>query len=43
MLPDKQKQAYEDFYDSARRNEFLDEKTTLLLHMATALAVACYP
>ena len=43
MLPDRQKQAYGHFYDSARGNEYLDEKTTVLLHLATALAVACYP
>jgi hypothetical protein len=28
MLPDKQKKAYKEFYDSARHNEYFNEKTT---------------
>jgi hypothetical protein len=43
MLPKKQDQAYSDFYDSARYNEILEPKTTLMLHLAAAMAVACYP
>jgi hypothetical protein len=43
MLPKKQKAAYTDFYDSARYNEILEPKTTLMLHLATAMAVGCYP
>ena len=43
MLPDKQKKAFSDFYDSARHNEILEPKTTLMIHMATAMAVGCYP
>ena len=43
MLPPKQKQAYDEFYASARKNEFLDPKTTLLIHLASALAFACSP
>lgn len=43
MLPEKQKQAYEAFYKSAAKNEFLDEKTTLMVHLAAALAIGCYP
>jgi len=43
MLPKKQKKAYTDFYDSARHNEILEPKTTLMIHMATAMAVGCYP
>lgn len=31
------------FYDSARHNTVLDRKTTLMLHLATAMAVGCYP
>ena len=31
------------FYDSARYNDVLDEKTTLMLHMASAMAFGCYP
>ncbi|MDJ0831146.1 MAG: carboxymuconolactone decarboxylase family protein [Desulfobacterales bacterium] len=43
MLPDKQLAAYNDFYDAARYNDILDPKTTLLIHLATAMAVGCYP
>ena len=43
MLPDKQKKAYKAFYDSARHNEYFDEKTTILLHLASAFAIGCYP
>jgi len=43
MLPEGQTKAFNDFYKSARNNEILDPKTTLLVHMATAMAVACYP
>ncbi len=43
MLPDKQKKAYKAFYDSARHNEYFEEKTTILLHLATAFAIGCYP
>jgi hypothetical protein len=43
MLPPKQKKTYADFYDSARHNEILEPKTTLMIHLATAMAVGCYP
>ena len=43
MLPDKQKTAYKAFYDSARHNEYFEEKTKILLHLATAFAIGCYP
>jgi len=43
MLPEKQKKAYRAFYDSARHNEYFDEKTTILLHLASAFAIGCYP
>ncbi|UCG59858.1 MAG: carboxymuconolactone decarboxylase family protein [Phycisphaerales bacterium] len=43
MLPQKQKEAFDAFYDSARHNTVLDEKTTVMIHMAVAMAVACYP
>ena len=43
MLPPKQRKAFSDFYDTARQNEILEPKTTLLLHMATAMAVGCDP
>ena len=43
MLPKKQLAAWATFYDSARHNEFLDEKTTLMIHLATAMSTGCYP
>ena len=43
MLTGKQKTAYNRFYDSARKNEILEPKTTLLVHMASAMAIGCYP
>ena len=43
MLPNKQKQRWSDFYDSARHNEILDPKTTLMLHLAASMAVVCDP
>ena len=43
MLPEEQRKAYTDFYKSARQNETLEPKTTLMLHMAAAMAFACYP
>jgi len=43
MLPKKQEKTYNDFYDSARYNEILEPKTTLMIHLAAAMAVACYP
>jgi len=43
FLPEKQRNTYTDFYKSARHNEILEPKTTLMLHMAAAMAFACYP
>ena len=43
MLPDEQKKAYSEFYKAARYNKTLDGKTTLLVHLATALSVGCDP
>ena len=34
---------WQRFYDSARHNEVLDERTTILLHLASAMALGCYP
>ena len=31
------------FYDSARHNDVLDERTRIMLHLASAMAVGCYP
>jgi hypothetical protein len=43
MLSEKQNRAYRDFYDSARKNDILPAKTTLMIHLAAAMAVGCYP
>jgi hypothetical protein len=43
MLPAKPKKAYSEFYNSARHNDILEPKTTLMLHLAAAMAVGCYP
>ena len=43
MLPEKQQKAFIDFYDSARDNDILDSKTTLMIHLAAAMSVGCYP
>lgn len=43
MLSKEQQKAYKEFYDSARHNEILDPKTTLMLHLAAAMASGCQP
>lgn len=43
MLPKEQRKAYEAFYYSARNNDILDPKTTLLLHLGAAMALGCSP
>ena len=43
MLSKDQLKAYDNFYESARNNEILDSKTTLMLHLASAMAVGCHP
>lgn len=43
LLPEKQKHAYEAFYESTAKNEILDQKTTLMIQLATSFAIGCYP
>jgi hypothetical protein len=43
MLRDKQEKALTDLYDTARKNEILEPKTTLLIPLATAMAMGCQP
>jgi alkylhydroperoxidase/carboxymuconolactone decarboxylase family protein YurZ len=43
MLSETQKKAFSEFYNTARKNNTLDEKTTFLVHLAASMAVACYP
>jgi alkylhydroperoxidase/carboxymuconolactone decarboxylase family protein YurZ len=43
LLPKKQKNTYTDFQNSVRYNEILKPNTTLMIHMAVAMANGCYP
>jgi hypothetical protein len=43
MLPEKQSAAYAQFYDSARHNRVLEPRVTLMIHLAAAMAMGCYP
>ncbi len=43
MLPKNQRRSFNQFYDSARGNGILEPKTTLMIHLAAAMAVGCYP
>jgi hypothetical protein len=43
VLPKNQKRTFELFYGSARKNDILEPKTTLMIHLAAAMAVGCYP
>ncbi len=43
MLPEKQQKAYGDFYETARNNDILEPKTTLLVHLGAAMAFGCHP
>ena len=40
---EKQKNAFDDFYQSARFNGVLDDKTSLMVHLSAAMATGCYP
>jgi len=42
MLP-QQKKAFSEFYKSVSNNGVLDDKTTVMIHLAAAMAVGCYP
>ncbi len=43
MLPEKQHEAFEAFYESAYHNDILEPKTTLMLHLGAAMAAGCSP
>ena len=43
VQPTTMSENWQTFYDSARHNEILDERTTVMLHLASAMALACYP
>jgi hypothetical protein len=43
MLPEMQKQKYEDFFESTARNEILDKKTTIMIQLSASFSIGCYP
>jgi hypothetical protein len=43
MRTSERQKLFNAFYESARHNDVLDERTTLFLHLASAMAVGCYP
>jgi len=43
MLPKKQHEAFSRFSEAAYESEVLDARTTLMLQMATAMVIGCYP
>jgi alkylhydroperoxidase/carboxymuconolactone decarboxylase family protein YurZ len=43
MLPEKQQNAFGEFYDTVRHNKILEPKTTLLIHLGAAMALGCSP
>jgi hypothetical protein len=43
VLPENQKRTFGLFYDSARNNDILEPRTTLMIHLAAAMAVGCEP
>lgn len=43
MLPETQKKAFAEFYNVSRNNTTLDPRTTVLIHLASAMAFGCSP
>jgi len=43
LLPQRQKQTYEKFYESTVKNEIFDQKTTVMIQLAASFAIGCYP
>lgn len=43
MFAPKQEQAFNEFQNITRNNDILAPKTTMLLHLAAAIAIGCYP
>ena len=39
----KQKEAFDAFYKSARHSGVIDNKTSLMIHLASSMAVGCIP
>lgn len=43
MLTEQQQQLYDAFYESTHNNEFLEQKTELLVGLSAAIAMNCAP
>lgn len=43
MLTRTQAKAFREFYEEARNNKTLSEEQTILIHLAAAMALGCYP
>ena len=43
MLPDKQRKAYNTFYDSVRDEAHLSRSETIMVGLAAAMAAGCDP
>lgn len=43
MLTKRQQKVYDSFYESTHKNEFLDQKTEILVGLSAAMAMNCVP
>jgi hypothetical protein len=43
MPSEPQDNAFDAFYKTARHNKILDPKTTVMIHLATAISAGCHP
>ena len=43
MVPSKEEKAFNEFQNMVLENDVFDSKTTIILHLATVIAVGCYP
>ena len=43
MLTKRQQKLYDSFYESTHKNEYLDQKTEVLVGLSAAMAVNCAP
>ena len=43
MLTKRQQELYDSFYESTHKNEYLDQKTEVLVGLSAAMAMNCEP
>ncbi len=43
VVASEQMQRFDQFYESARHGDVLDERTAVLLHLGAAMALGCEP